>query len=111
MIFCKRLEEKEGLVKGQGKGFQGKKPYPKRLKPNPKGFLQVLASGEDMFSLFQRKRVSSFGDAQAVLPTELPQGMTRPESAASLLAPPHRQKLLEAIWQRTSLSRAQFSLL
>ena len=60
-----------------------------------------------MFSLFQRKRVL----AEPPDPVELPQGMTRPESAASLLAPPHRQKLLEAIWQRTSLSRAQFSLL
>ena len=35
----------------------------------------------------------------------------RPESAASLLATPRRQKLLEHIWQRTSLSRRQFATL
>ncbi len=35
----------------------------------------------------------------------------RPESAASLLANPRRQKLLEHIWQRTSLSRRQFATL
>jgi integrating conjugative element relaxase (TIGR03760 family) len=35
----------------------------------------------------------------------------RPESAASLLATPRRQKLLEHIWQRTSLSRRQFTTL
>ena len=60
-----------------------------------------------MFSLFQCKRVL----AEPPDPVELPQGMTRPESAASLLSPPRRQKLLEAIWQRTSLSHAQFMLL
>lgn len=38
-------------------------------------------------------------------------GLTAPESAASLLATPRRQKLLEHIWQRTSLSRAQFGTL
>src|SRR3546814_7406536 len=35
----------------------------------------------------------------------------RPESAASLLATPRRQKLMEHIWQRTSLSRQQFATL
>jgi len=33
------------------------------------------------------------------------------KSAASLLATPRRQKLLEHIWQRTSLSRKQFATL
>ncbi|GMV68622.1 MAG: hypothetical protein AMXMBFR76_10610 [Pseudomonadota bacterium] len=37
--------------------------------------------------------------------------MTRPQPAASLLATPRRQKLLEHIWQRTSLSRRQFATL
>jgi hypothetical protein len=37
--------------------------------------------------------------------------LTPPESAASLLATPRRRKLLDAIWQHTSLSRAQFALL
>lgn len=41
----------------------------------------------------------------------MPQGMTRPQPAASLLATPRRQKLLEHIWQRTSLSRRQFATL
>lgn len=35
----------------------------------------------------------------------------RPEPAASLLATPRRQKLLEHIWQRTSVSRRQFATL
>ena len=64
-----------------------------------------------MLSLFQRKR-----PAVATAPTPppasvLPKGLMRPESAASLLATPRRQKLLEHIWQRTSLSRRQFATL
>ncbi|MFZ5506236.1 MAG: MobH family relaxase [Pseudomonadota bacterium] len=64
-----------------------------------------------MLSLFQRKR-----PAVATAPTpppasDLPKGLMRPESAASLLATPRRQKLLEHIWQRTSLSRKQFAVL
>ncbi|WP_431482103.1 MobH family relaxase [Pseudomonas gorinensis] len=64
-----------------------------------------------MLSLFQRKR-----PAVATAPTpppasDLPKGLMRPESAASLLATPRRQKLLEHIWQRTSLSRKQFATL
>ena len=35
----------------------------------------------------------------------------RPEQAASLMATPRRQRLLEHIWQRTSLSRRQFATL
>src|SRR3546814_14107025 len=37
--------------------------------------------------------------------------LSRPESAASLLAMPRRKRLLEHIWQRTSLSRKQFASL
>lgn len=37
--------------------------------------------------------------------------LLRPESASDLLATPRRQRLLEHIWQRTSLSRKQFALL
>lgn len=37
-----------------------------------------------------------------------PGGLLRPQSAAFLLGIPRRQKLLEHIWQRTSLSRTQF---
>ena len=64
-----------------------------------------------MLSLFQRKRPPA---APAPSPTPAPnppKGLLRPESAASLLATPRRQKLLEHIWQRTSLSRRQFATL
>ncbi len=61
-----------------------------------------------MFALFQRKRLPPGpGPSSADMPT----GLTRPESAAVLLATPRRRKLLEHIWQRTSLSRAQFATL
>ena len=64
-----------------------------------------------MLSLFQRKRASV---APAPSPTpagNLPKGLLQPESAAALLATPRRQKLMEHIWQRTSLSCKQFSTL
>ncbi|CAI07530.1 MobH family relaxase [Aromatoleum aromaticum] len=63
-----------------------------------------------MISLFQRKRVPPATGAPPTL-TEPPKGLMRPASAASLLATPRRQKLLEHIWQRTSLSRRQFATL
>jgi len=58
-----------------------------------------------MLSLFQHKKVQP----PAAEPPALPEGWLRPESAATLLATPRRQKLLEHIWQRTSLSRPQFN--
>ena len=61
-----------------------------------------------MLSLFQRKRVPPTASTPA---TEAPKGLIRPESAVSLLATPRRQKLLEHIWQRTSVSRVQFATL
>lgn len=66
-----------------------------------------------MLSLFKRKRVPSTAGAPPTLtsPAEPGKGLMRPESAASLLATPRRQKLLEHIWQRTSLSRRQFATL
>jgi len=64
-----------------------------------------------MFTLFQRKRVPQPTGARQTTPTATPKGLTRPESAASLLATPRRRKLLEHIWQRTSLSRVQFASL
>ena len=42
---------------------------------------------------------------------ELPSGWLRPQSAAALLAPPHRRTLMEQIWQRTAVSPAQFAAL
>lgn len=64
-----------------------------------------------MLSLFQRKRASLAAASPPTPATHLPKGLLRPESAASLLATPRRQKLLEHIWQRTSLSRKQFAAL
>jgi len=61
-----------------------------------------------MFTLFRRKK-APFPTANPV--QLVPKGLLLPESAAALLASSRRQKLLEHIWQRTSLSRAQFSLL
>ncbi|WP_122801516.1 MobH family relaxase [Burkholderia pseudomallei] len=62
-----------------------------------------------MFSLFHRPKGPSPSPAPA--PAAAPKGLLRPEPAAVLLATPRRQKLLEHIWQRTSLSRAQFATL
>ncbi|HCW95396.1 MAG TPA: phosphodiesterase [Pseudomonas sp.] len=64
-----------------------------------------------MLSLFQRKRVPPTAGTPPTSAIEPPKGSMRPESAASLLATPRRQKLLEHIWQRTSLSRRQFATL
>ncbi|MCI3204073.1 MULTISPECIES: MobH family relaxase [Pandoraea] len=64
-----------------------------------------------MLSLFQRKRPPVAAPPSPAPPTDLPKGRLRPETAASLLATPRRQKLLEHIWQRTSLSRKQFATL
>ncbi len=64
-----------------------------------------------MLSLFQRKRPPVAAAPSPAPATDLPNGLMRPESAASLLATPRRQKLLEHIWQRTSLSRKQFASL
>ncbi|MFC4252942.1 MobH family relaxase [Sinimarinibacterium flocculans] len=64
-----------------------------------------------MLSLFQRKRVPPSSATPSTPFTETPKGLTRPESATSLLATPRRQKLLKHIWQRTSLSRQQFTML
>jgi len=64
-----------------------------------------------MLSLFRRKGASVTAAPVPTPATDLPKGLLRPESAASLLATPRRQKLLEHIWQRTSLSRRQFATL
>ncbi len=64
-----------------------------------------------MFSLFQRKRLLPAIDTTAIPLAEPPKGLVRPESAALLLSTPRRQRLLEHIWQRTSLSRKQFASL
>jgi len=64
-----------------------------------------------MLSFFQRKRASPVTSTTPAPAAEAPKGMLRPERAATLLATPRRAKLLEHIWQRTSLSRKQFGTL
>jgi integrating conjugative element relaxase (TIGR03760 family) len=64
-----------------------------------------------MLSLLQRKRVSPTTGAPPSPALEPALGLTQPQSASSLLATPRRQRLLEHIWQRTSLSRKQFTAL
>ncbi|MQU52699.1 MobH family relaxase [Pseudomonas sp. FSL R10-1339] len=57
-----------------------------------------------MFSLFRRSKT---------LPNQAPppNGFLQPACGQMLLATPRRQKMLEHIWQRASLSRAQFTRL
>ncbi|EWH28573.1 MobH family relaxase [Pseudomonas aeruginosa] len=64
-----------------------------------------------MLSLLQRKRVSPTAGAPATPASDSPKRLTQPESATALLSTPRRQRLLEHIWQRTSLSRQQFTAL
>ncbi|UBT80434.1 TraI domain-containing protein [Pseudomonas amygdali] len=61
-----------------------------------------------MLRLFQRKTVTQAPPPATSL-AEPAKGFTLPLPAATLLATPRRQKLLEHIWQRTSLSRKQFN--
>lgn len=62
-----------------------------------------------MLGLFQRRRTPRL--PVAPLPATPDKGLLRPEHAAALLAVPRRQKLLEVIWRRTSVSRRQFAAL
>ena len=93
-------------LEGRWEGAKGKGPTPKGKKgspssPPPREFA--------MLSLFRHKKVP--GGAPPTAPAAAPQGLTRPQSADSLLATPRRQRLLDHIWQRTSLSHAQFTTL
>ncbi|HVZ34840.1 MAG TPA: TraI domain-containing protein, partial [Polyangiaceae bacterium] len=60
-----------------------------------------------ILALFRRKRVPLLSTPTAEKYTDL----LRPEPAAALLGTLRRQRLLEQIWQRTSVSRAQFDVL
>jgi len=93
-------------VKRQGNGTKGKGSISKRLK----GAWRVWLATAGALSLFQHKKVQP-PTAEPTPEPELPNGWLRPESAATLLATQRRQKLLEHIWQRTSLSRSQFNTL
>ncbi|MFG0410064.1 MobH family relaxase [Pseudomonas sp. FYR_11] len=59
-----------------------------------------------MLSWFKRKTT-----APVAAGSPITSGFTAPQSAVELLDTPRRQKLLENIWQRTSLSRSQFDVL
>lgn len=85
-------------------GLQGKRTYPEKEKASRPPQFQVLS----MLALFQRKRLSPATPAPN---SNTGEGLMQPESAASLLSTPRRQRLLEHIWQRTSLSRKQFASL
>ena len=86
------------------------KALPEKAKRLPRA---ARHPGFAMLSLFKRKRVPPTASAPPTptSPAEPGKGLVRPEPAASLLATPRRQKLLEHIWQRTSLSRRQFATL
>ncbi len=89
-------------------------PRGKALPEKAKRLLRAARHpGFAMLSLFKRKRVPPTASAPPTptSPAEPGKGLVRPEPAASLLATPRRQKLLEHIWQRTSLSRRQFATL
>lgn len=64
-----------------------------------------------MLSLLQPKKGSPTTGAPPTPAIEAAIGLTQPQPASSLLATPRRQRLLEHIWQRTSLSRQQFTAL
>jgi integrating conjugative element relaxase (TIGR03760 family) len=62
-----------------------------------------------MLALFRRKRADP--SAATAAPPKTPKGWSIPKTAAALLATRPRQRLIEQIWQRTSLSREQFAAL
>lgn len=62
-----------------------------------------------MLSLFLRKVKPPSSKVPPIYVSEAPEGLIAPESASSLLRTPRRQRLLDHIWQRTSLSRHQFA--
>ncbi|WP_202906562.1 TraI domain-containing protein, partial [Pseudomonas amygdali] len=61
--------------------------------------------GASMLSLFQRRKTSP------TTPSNVAAGFIKPESSDALLSTPRRRQLIENIWQRTSLPRAQFDTL
>ena len=63
-----------------------------------------------MLRLFRRKIAAAASPPPATTP-ETVKGFTPPQTAEVLLATTRRQRLMEHIWQRTSLSREQFATL
>jgi integrating conjugative element relaxase (TIGR03760 family) len=98
------LAHPNGTIKVKGREeLRGKALPGKGKRPTPFQF-----QGTTMFALFRRKTASPIDTPP---PAQQSIGLLRPESAESLLATPRRRRLLEHIWQRTSLSRAQFTAL
>ena len=64
-----------------------------------------------MLSLFQYKGFHRKRRQPSTDSSTRPAELLLPQPASILLATPRRQKLLDHIWERTSLSRTQFSLL
>lgn len=92
--------------KGQGKGDQGEWAYLEKEK----ALLPATATGAHMLSLFHRKHAVPAA-TPAMTPPEKKKGLLQPQPATALLDTPRRRKLLEHIWERTSLSRRQFGAL
>jgi integrating conjugative element relaxase (TIGR03760 family) len=99
----RHLKEANGWTKGMGSRGKALPKKAKGLKgPPSSGSLSEFT----MRLLFQHRQKAP------AAPVEVPpKGLIKPESASSLLTAPRRQKLLEHIWQRTSLSRQQFATL
>jgi integrating conjugative element relaxase (TIGR03760 family) len=101
-----------GLQKGKGMVPMGKAlPENGQKAEKAKGPAGRNTLGIHMLSLFQRKHTAPFKSASPTSTSDSSQGLMRPQPATSLLAVPRRQKLLEHIWQRTSVSRHQFAAL
>ena len=107
LAYTRGLTKDQRAGKGQGNGDKGKGSTRKGQKASA----QPHCSGFQMLTLFQRKSTRLTVGASQTPGAEMPKGLIRPESATALLATPRRQKLLEHIWQRTSLSRRQFKTL
>jgi integrating conjugative element relaxase (TIGR03760 family) len=67
-------------------------------------------SDSAMFTLL-RSKIGKRPPPSSTPGTEEVTGLFPPRSAASLLGEPHRQKLLERIWQLTAVSRQQYATL
>jgi len=107
LAYTPGLTKGQRAGKGQGNGDKGKGSTRKGQKASA----QPHCSGFQMLTLFQRKSTRLIVGASQTPGAEMPKGLIRSESATALLATPRRQKLLEHIWQRTSLSRRQFKTL
>lgn len=87
-------------ARGKALSEKGKRPH--WLRPALKAVMPAL---------FPHKPTEEGGRLDNGIDADLSEPLSLPESAATLLATPRRQQLLEHIWQRTSLSHRQFAAL